>query len=66
MSLQLVEQLPSPSPVTTAPLAQPTPPGGQGRRHRATAVTLVAVLLAGVWLLGGFWTSVQLRSPRAP
>ena len=66
MSLQLVEQLPSPSPVTTAPLAQPTPPGGQGRQHRATAVTLVAVLLAGVWLLGGFWTSVQLRSPRAP
>ncbi len=25
----------------------------------------MAVVLAGVWLVGGFWTSVQLRSPRA-
>ena len=66
MPLQLLEERPAPLQLSPAPLLRRARPGGQGRQHKGTAVTLVAVLLVGVWLLGGFWTSVQLRSPRAP
>ena len=66
MPLELLQEPAAAPQVTTAPLLRRARPGGQGRRHGGTAVTLVALLLVGVWLLGGFWTSVQLRSPRAP
>jgi len=62
--LQLVEQLPSPSPVTTAPLASRRR-RGPGRQHRATR-SRWSRSCSPASGSGGFWTSVQLRSPRAP
>src|SRR5580658_6857238 len=35
-------------------------------RRYGTMVVAVSVLTACMWLIGGFWASVQVRSPRSP